>query len=87
MVEYFGKKTASIILGSFLFAFGVVAMLNADLGMNTWAVLDCGITRHVDLSLGQVSQITGFLALILGWVMGFPPGHATLISIFFMGNR
>ncbi len=81
-----GKKTGSVIIGSILFAFGVVAMLNANLGMNTWAVLDCGITKHVNLSLGQVSQITGFLALTLGWVMGFPPGYATLVSIFFMGN-
>lgn len=82
----FGKKTISVILGSILFAFGVVAMLNADLGMNTWAVLDCGIKQHVNLSLGQVSQITGLIALTLGWVMGFPPGYATLVSIFFMGN-
>jgi uncharacterized membrane protein YczE len=82
----FGWKTISIILGSVLFAFGVVTMLNADMGMNTWAVLDCGITHYVNLSLGQVTQITGFLALGLGWFMGFPPGYATLISIVFMGN-
>ncbi|MCW4050483.1 MAG: membrane protein [Candidatus Bathyarchaeota archaeon] len=61
-------------------------MLNADLGMNTWAVLDCGIIKHVDLTLGQTTQLTGFIALGAGWLMGFPPGYATLISIFFMGN-
>ncbi len=82
----FLKKTLSIILGSVLFALGVVAMLNADLGMNTWAVLDVGIQSKVDLTLGQITQITGFMALILGWLLGFPPGYATLISIFFMGN-
>jgi uncharacterized membrane protein YczE len=84
-IQFMGK-TASIALGSILFAFGVVAMLKADLGMNTWAVLDCGFTQHVNLSLGQVTQITGFIALGLGWIMGFPPGYATLISIFSMGT-
>ena len=80
------NKTFSIFIGSILFALGVVAMLNADLGMNTWAVLDVGIQNHLDLTLGQITQITGFIALGCGWLLGFPPGYATLISIFFMGN-
>ena len=80
------KKTTSILMGSILFALGVVAMLNADLGMNTWAVLDVGIQNHIDLTLGQITQLTGFLSLGCGWLLGFPPGYATLISIFFMGN-
>ena len=80
------NKTFSIFIGSILFALGVVAMLNADLGMNTWAVLDVGIQNHLDLTLGQITQITGFMALGCGWLLGFPPGYATLISIFFMGN-
>ena len=82
----FLQKTLSILLGSILFALGIVAMLNADLGMNTWAVLDVGIQHHIDLTLGQITQLTGFMALGVGWLLGFPPGYATLISIFFMGN-
>jgi len=80
------KKTLSILIGSILFALGVVTMLNANLGMNTWAVLDVGIQNYIDLTLGQITQITGFMALSCGWLLGFPPGYATLISIFFMGN-
>lgn len=87
--ERWGKlltKTISILLGSIFFALGVVAMLNANLGMNTWAVLDVGIQNHTNLSLGTITQITGFMALAAGWLLGFPPGYATIISIFFMGN-
>jgi len=80
------QKTLSILIGSILFALGVVAMLNADLGMNTWAVLDVGIQNHIGTSLGVITQITGFMSLGLGWLLGFPPGYATIISIFFMGN-
>ena len=80
------QKTLSILVGSMLFALGVVAMLNADLGMNTWAVLDVGIQNQIGFSLGTITQITGFIALGFGWLLGFPPGYATIISIFFMGN-
>lgn len=62
----FLQKTASILAGSIFFAIGVVAMLNAELGMNTWAVLDVGIQNHTNLSLGTVSQLTGFMTLGIG---------------------
>jgi len=84
--EAFLIKTLSILAGSIFFAIGVVLMLNADLGMNTWAVLDVGIQKQTDLSLGTITQITGFIAMGIGWLLGFPPGYATIISIFFMGN-
>lgn len=84
--ETFLVKTLSILTGSIFFAIGVVLMLNADLGMNTWAVLDVGIQKQTELSLGTITQITGFIAMGIGWLLGFPPGYATIISIFFMGN-
>ena len=78
-------KTASILLGNALFAWGIVSFLHADLGMNTWAVLDVGIVMHTGLTLGQATQLTGLIALLLAWVLGFPPGFATIISVYFMG--
>ena len=78
-------KTASILLGNALFALGIVSFLHADLGMNTWAVLDVGIVMHTDLTLGQSTQLTGLIALLLAWILGFPPGFATITSVYFMG--
>ncbi len=78
-------KTLSILLGNALFALGIASFLNADLGMNTWAVLDVGIVGHTSLTLGQSTQITGLMALLLGWGLGFPPGFATIISVYSMG--
>jgi len=78
-------KTLSILLGNALFALGIASFLHADLGMNTWAVLDVGIVGHTSLTLGQSTQLTGLLALLLGWGLGFPPGFATVISVYSMG--
>jgi uncharacterized membrane protein YczE len=78
-------KTLSILLGNALFALGIASFLNADLGMNTWAVLDVGIVGHTSLTLGQSTQLTGLMALLLGWGLGFPPGFATIISVYSMG--
>jgi uncharacterized membrane protein YczE len=78
-------KTLSILLGNALFALGIVSFLHADLGMNTWAVLDVGIVMHTGLTLGQATQLTGAFALLLAWVLGFPPGFATLASVYSMG--
>jgi uncharacterized membrane protein YczE len=78
-------KTLSILLGNALFALGIASFLNADLGMNTWAVLDVGIVGHTSLTLGQSTQLTGLMALLLGWGLGFTPGFATIISVYSMG--
>jgi len=78
-------KTLSILFGNALFALGIVSFLHADLGMNTWAVLDVGIMMHTGLTLGQATQLTGLVALLLAWVLGFPPGFATITSVYFMG--
>lgn len=78
-------KTLSILLGNILFALGIASFLHADLGMNTWAVLDVGIVGHSSLTLGQSTQLTGLIALLLAWGLGFPPGFATIISVYSMG--
>ncbi|UCD45464.1 MAG: membrane protein [Candidatus Bathyarchaeota archaeon] len=78
-------RTLSILLGNAFFALGIASFLHADLGMNTWAVLDVGIVEHTCLTLGQSTQLTGLAALLLGWGLGFPPGFATVISVYSMG--
>jgi uncharacterized membrane protein YczE len=64
---------------------GIVANLYSGLGMNPWGVLNVGIINHVNLTLGQVSQIIGLVVLILGWYMGFPPGFGTFMNMYFVG--
>jgi len=59
--------------------------LYADLGMAPWSVLQVGLTKYTPLTFGQVSQVVGLAVLILGWVLGFPPGFGTVMNMYFVG--
>lgn len=78
-------KMPSLFLGLFLFAAGLVANLNSGLGMSPWGVLTIGLTNHVSLTFGQVSQLIGLVVLVIGWALGFSPGMGTLANIYFIG--
>ncbi len=72
-------------MGLFFFALGVVMTLYADLGMAPWGVLQVGLTRYTSLTFGQVSQVVGLAVLVLGWLLGFPPGFGTVMNMYFVG--
>jgi len=59
--------------------------LYADLGMAPWGVLQVGLTKYSSLTFGQVSQVVGLVVLVLGWVLGFPPGFGTVMNMYFIG--
>lgn len=81
----FLKRLPSLFLGLFLFAFGMVANLHSNLGMNPWGVLHVGIAKITPLTIGQATQLVGFVLVILGWLMGFAPGLGTLANMYFVG--
>lgn len=67
-------KIPSLLLGLFLFAVGVVANLYSDLGLAPWVVLHVGLSKVTPLTIGQTSQIVGFIVIVIGWALGFPRG-------------
>lgn len=83
-VSFMGKMP-SLFLGLFLFAAGLVANLNSGLGMSPWGMLTIGLTNHVSLTFGQVSQLVGLVVLAIGWILGFSPGMGTLANMYFIG--
>ena len=81
----FLRRLPGLFVGLFFFALGVVMTLYADLGMAPWGVLQVGLTRYTSLSFGQVSQVVGLAVLVLGWLLGFPPGFGTVMNMYFVG--
>ena len=78
-------KLPSLFLGLFMFSMGVVMNLNSNLGMSPWGVFQVGLSQSTTLTLGQISQIVGLGVLVVGWAMGFPPGFATFMNMYFIG--
>jgi len=81
----FLRRLPGLFVGLFFFALGIVMTLYADLGMAPWSVLQVGLTRYTPLTFGQVSQVVGLAVLVLGWLLGFPPGFGTVMNMYFVG--
>ena len=76
----FLARMPSLFVGLFLFSAGIVANLHAGLGMMPWGVLNVGLEAMTSFTLGEVSQVVGLAVLILGWLLGFPPGFGTFAN-------
>ncbi len=79
------KKMPVLMFGLFLYAAGIVATLNSNLGMSPWDVFHVGVSNHTPLTIGQVSQITGLGILILSYFIGVIPGLASIMNMYFIG--
>ena len=76
----FLARMPSLFTGLFFFSLGVVANLHAGLGMMPWGVLNVGVESLTPFTLGEVSQVVGLAVLLLGWLLGFPPGFSTFAN-------
>lgn len=74
-----------LFFGLFLFAVGLVANLRSNLGMSPWGVLHVGLSNTTSLTIGQATQIVGFLVIVIGWLLGFAPGLGTFANMYFVG--
>lgn len=74
-----------LFLGLFLFAFGIVCTINANLGLSPWDVLHQGISRLTGITMGQASIATGVLIVVLDWVLGEKVGVGTICNMIFIG--
>jgi len=84
MAEVLGK-IPSLLFGLLLFALGVVMTINAGIGVSPWTVLSVGLAERLPLTLGQINQVIGLNVIIIGWILGFPPGLATVFNMYFIG--
>ena len=83
-------RTASLVFGLFLFAFGIVLLLESELGLSPWDVLSQGLSEQTPLSFGTASIAIGLTVLVLAWRLGARIGvgtvaNAVLIGLFIEG--
>lgn len=78
-------KMPSLFLGLFLYAVGILLTIKANLGVSPWDVFHIGLTKHTPLSLGQASQVTGFVIIGLSVFLGLVPGVASVFNMIFIG--
>ena len=78
-------RSVSLVGGLFLFASGIVLLLESDLGLSPWDVLNQGIQFHTALSFGTANVVIGLAVLCLAWALGQPPGIGTVANAVLIG--
>lgn len=81
-----GPRAASLVVGLFLFALGIVLILESRLGLSPWDVLNQGISRHTPLSFGMANVAVGVVVLFVGWSLGGKPGIGTVANAVGVGS-
>jgi len=79
-------RSVSLVFGLFLFALGIVLILESRLGLSPWDVLNQGISKHTPLSFGMANVAVGLTVLFVAWALGGPPGIATIANAVLVGT-
>jgi uncharacterized membrane protein YczE len=79
-------RLAVLVVGLGLFAAGIVAMLEARLGLSPWDVLHQGIARHSPLSFGAATVVVSAGVLVVAMALGARAGAGTVLNAVLVGT-
>jgi uncharacterized membrane protein YczE len=82
----YAARSASLLVGLFLFAVAIVLILESKLGLSPWDVLNQGIARHTPLSFGMANVAVGLVVLVVAWALGGTPGIGTVANAVLVGT-
>lgn len=78
-------RWVSLVAGLFLFAFGIVLLLESELGLSPWDVLNQGVSEHTSLSFGTANIAIAVVVLVLAWALGARIGPGTVANAILIG--
>jgi len=81
----FIMRFLNMVTGLFLYALGIVLMINANIGYAPWEVFHVGLANTIGLSIGVTSIIAGIVIVIIVTVMGEELGLGTICSMLITG--
>jgi uncharacterized protein len=74
-----------LVFGLFLFAAGIVALLESKLGLSPWDVLHQGIQHHSPLTFGEANIVVGAVILVAAGLLGARIGIGTVANAVLVG--
>ena len=78
-------RSCSLLAGLFLFAAGIVLLLESDLGLSPWDVLNQGVSEHTPLSFGLANVAVAIVVLAGAWALGARVGVGTVANALVIG--
>ena len=79
-------RSISLVCGLFLFALAIVLILESELGLSPWDVLNQGLAKHTPLSFGMANVAVALVVLAIGWSLGGRPGVGTVANALLVGT-
>lgn len=85
-MENYIKRFLQLIIGLFIFAFGLVLCIHANIGLAPWEAFSIGISNVTGISYGNVSIMTGLvILLVLVSVFKEKIGFGTIFNTVLIG--
>ncbi|GGL39469.1 membrane protein YczE [Nocardia jinanensis] len=79
------RRLTALFAGLWLYGFSMAVMIRAAVGLDPWDVFHQGVTRHVPMSFGTVTALTGVVVL-LAWIpLRQWPGVGTVSNVVLVG--
>ena len=75
-----------LVFGLFVFAAGIVALLESGLGLSPWDVLHQGLAEHTRLSFGEANVAVSIVVLAVAWMLGARVGVGTPANALLVGT-
>jgi uncharacterized protein len=82
----YAARSASLVLGLFLFAGGIVLIYESKLGLSPWDVLNQGLAKHTALTFGTANIAVALVVLAIAWSLGGIPGIGTVANALLVGS-
>ncbi|HWM16964.1 MAG TPA: hypothetical protein VNP97_10295 [Microbacterium sp.] len=80
------RRSIQLLIGLFLYGAGCALTVQAGLGVDPWTVLAQGLAIHTGIGVGWVTNILGFLVLLLWIPLRQKPGVGTIANILLVGT-
>lgn len=79
-------RLLQLLVGLVLFGAGCAVMVQAGIGLDPWTVFAQGLSRQTGVGIGWVTNLVGFLVLLLWIPLRQRPGIGTIANILLVGT-
>ena len=80
------QRIVHLLVGLALYGAGCAIMVRAGIGLDPWTVFAQGVSLQTGIGIGWVTNIVGFLVLLLWIPLRQKPGVGTLANILLVGT-
>jgi uncharacterized membrane protein YczE len=80
------RRVLQLLIGLALYGTGCALTIEAGLGVDPWTVFAQGVSLHTGIGIGWVTNIIGFLVLLLWIPLRQKPGIGTIANILLVGT-